>query len=85
MTEDFVIKYLWSAVGYGLMSIPILFPGPKVAKFTGMRDEVAHRTESEPDQSCTRLKNQANLIRLCIQSTFTAFTRRCRWTIDVLW
>ena len=38
MTEDFVIKYAWSAAGYGLMSIPILFSDRVV--------EVAHRTES---------------------------------------
>jgi ATP-binding cassette subfamily D (ALD) long-chain fatty acid import protein len=37
MTEDFVIKYAWSAAGYGLMSIPIL---------TGAKTDVAHRTES---------------------------------------
>lgn len=47
MTEDFVIKYLWSAVGYGLMSIPILFPAQREVKATSLRDEVAHRTESE--------------------------------------
>jgi ATP-binding cassette subfamily D (ALD) long-chain fatty acid import protein len=49
MTEDFVIKYLWSAVGYGLMSIPILFPAQRDGKVRtgGLQDEVAHRTESE--------------------------------------
>ncbi|EJD54748.1 hypothetical protein AURDEDRAFT_110247 [Auricularia subglabra TFB-10046 SS5] len=28
-TEDYVIKYLWSAIGYGLISIPILFPSTR--------------------------------------------------------
>jgi ATP-binding cassette subfamily D (ALD) long-chain fatty acid import protein len=51
MTEDFVIKYLWSAAGYGLMSIPILFPGAKdlVKAVTADQShrEVASRTESK--------------------------------------
>ena len=54
MTEDFVIKYLWSAAGYGFMSIPILFPATKnIAKAVSVgqsRDVVASRTES---MSCT--------------------------------
>ncbi|KZV99595.1 putative peroxisomal half ABC transporter [Exidia glandulosa HHB12029] len=28
-TEDYVIKYLWSAIGYILISVPILFPGTR--------------------------------------------------------
>lgn len=56
MTEDFVIKYFWSAVGYGLMSIPVFFPAARhaIAVQTGAasaqaeeRDDVASRTESE--------------------------------------
>ncbi|WWD22488.1 hypothetical protein CI109_106981 [Kwoniella shandongensis] len=49
MTEDFVIKYFWSACGYVLMSIPILFPAPR--KVGGgavpltVGHEVAERTE----------------------------------------
>jgi ATP-binding cassette subfamily D (ALD) long-chain fatty acid import protein len=49
MTEDFVIKYLWSAAGYGLMSIPILFPAtrhPLQAPPGEVHHEVASRTES---------------------------------------
>jgi ATP-binding cassette subfamily D (ALD) long-chain fatty acid import protein len=49
MTEDFVIKYLWSAVGYSLMSIPILFPAAKdmmAAMQGGHHHQVASRTES---------------------------------------
>lgn len=52
-TEDFVIKYLWSAMGYCLISIPILFkrrrdvgvqaPPPST---NGVDDAVADRTES---------------------------------------
>jgi len=48
MTEDFVIKYFWSACGYSLMSIPILFPAVKT-----QGQEVASRTESE--SSVTKL------------------------------
>ncbi|WRT63771.1 uncharacterized protein IL334_000696 [Kwoniella shivajii] len=54
MTEDFVIKYLWSAAGYCLMSLPILFPaagktlGPATSNqgTMGVGHEVAARTES---------------------------------------
>ncbi|WVR03538.1 hypothetical protein IAU60_000530 [Kwoniella sp. DSM 27419] len=50
MTEDFVIKYLWSAAGYGLMSLPILFPAVRSAQATSapkkLYHEVAERTES---------------------------------------
>ena len=50
MTEDFVIKYLWSACGYGLMSIPILFPAARdlanAAALGKVHNEVAMRTES---------------------------------------
>jgi ATP-binding cassette subfamily D (ALD) long-chain fatty acid import protein len=48
MTEDFVIKYFWSAAGYGLMSIPLLF-GKKAAATRGdtTSSMVASRTESE--------------------------------------
>jgi ATP-binding cassette subfamily D (ALD) long-chain fatty acid import protein len=44
MTEDFVIKYFWSACGYSLMSIPILFPAVKALKEG--HSQVADRTES---------------------------------------
>lgn len=50
MTEDFVIKYLWSACGYSLMSIPILFPAIKDVVNAASGDihhDVASRTESE--------------------------------------
>lgn len=57
MTEDFVIKYFWSAVGYGLMSIPVFFPTARhplpVKASTGAasqeehHDDIASRTESE--------------------------------------
>jgi ATP-binding cassette subfamily D (ALD) long-chain fatty acid import protein len=52
MTEDFVIKYFWSAIGYGLMSIPIFFPaiGNSViptqnASAGGEHDHIAARAE----------------------------------------
>ncbi|KAH9077907.1 ABC transporter transmembrane region 2-domain-containing protein [Lactarius deliciosus] len=53
-TEDFVIKYLWSAAGYCLISIPVLFtrrlpvgvkPGPRAA-LTAANNAVADRTEN---------------------------------------
>ncbi|KAI9508086.1 ABC transporter transmembrane region 2-domain-containing protein [Russula earlei] len=52
-TEDYVIKYLWSAAGYCLISIPVLFTrqrsvgvqtGPRAA-MTEANDAVANRTE----------------------------------------
>ncbi|KAL1407066.1 ATP-binding cassette long-chain fatty acid transporter pxa1 [Vanrija albida] len=52
MTEDFVIKYFWSAIGYGLMSIPVFFPvarhalNPKDHNVKDTTNEVAERTES---------------------------------------
>ena len=52
MTEDFVIKYLWSACGYGLTSIPILFPSVQDALHSSTHSEdyhqVAMRTEGLP-------------------------------------
>ena len=59
-TEDYVIKYLWSAAGYGLISIPVLFTRRRNVgiqassadrKGFGVNDEVANRTESK--FSCT--------------------------------
>ncbi|EJD05544.1 uncharacterized protein FOMMEDRAFT_17828 [Fomitiporia mediterranea MF3/22] len=51
-TEDFVIKYLWSAAGYCLISIPVLFTrrrhigvqAPTLSE--GIDDAVADRTEN---------------------------------------
>ncbi|KAI0088220.1 ABC transporter transmembrane region 2-domain-containing protein [Irpex rosettiformis] len=55
-TEDYVIKYLWSAAGYGLISIPVLLTRRKrhvgTQASTGsvsderINDEVANRTET---------------------------------------
>ncbi|WWC66769.1 uncharacterized protein I206_100674 [Kwoniella pini CBS 10737] len=49
MTEDFTIKYFWSACGYCLMSLPILFPAVDKVVHTGqpreVHHEVAERTE----------------------------------------
>ena len=45
-----MIKYFWSACGYSLMSIPILFPAAKEAMKAvqgEMHHQVASRTESE--------------------------------------
>ena len=55
-TEDFVIKYLWSAAGYVLIAVPLLFTRTKrsMGIQTGDKDiprrpdhGVADRTESE--------------------------------------
>lgn len=48
MTEDFVIKYMWSAAGYTLMSIPILFrvKAPTHVTAGTIHSAVAIRTES---------------------------------------
>lgn len=56
-TEDYVIKYLWSAAGYGLIAVPLLYTRTKrsLGIQTGDKKEggrakdeaVAHRTESE--------------------------------------
>ncbi|KZT70506.1 hypothetical protein DAEQUDRAFT_744731 [Daedalea quercina L-15889] len=56
-TEDFVIKYLWSAVGYCLISIPVFLQRRRhvgvqtgVPTATTVNNEVANRTESESYQ-----------------------------------
>lgn len=52
-TEDFVIKYLWSAAGYGLISIPVFFNrtrsiGIQAPSTTESIDNaIADRTESK--------------------------------------
>lgn len=54
-TEDYVIKYIWSAAGYGLIAVPLLFTrtkrslGIQAGGYTedGILDNaVADRTES---------------------------------------
>jgi ATP-binding cassette subfamily D (ALD) long-chain fatty acid import protein len=51
-TEDYVIKYLWSAAGYMLISIPVLFTrrhsrGVQTSGADGKKDDaVASRTEN---------------------------------------
>ncbi|KAK2464650.1 hypothetical protein APHAL10511_003343 [Amanita phalloides] len=56
-TEDYVIKYLWSAAGYGLIAVPLLYTrtkrtigiqaGPHDSKVVGRPDDaVADRTET---------------------------------------
>jgi hypothetical protein len=65
MTEDFVIKYFWSAIGYGLMSIPIFYPAigkAVVAGQVGEHEQVAARAEGElpfVPSSCTQADDQA--------------------------
>jgi ATP-binding cassette subfamily D (ALD) long-chain fatty acid import protein len=50
-----VIKYLWSAAGYGLIAVPLLITrkrgeGRDPAANDGV---VADRTESKPSRSCS--------------------------------
>ncbi|KAI5120609.1 hypothetical protein M0805_008085 [Coniferiporia weirii] len=51
-TEDFVIKYLWSAAGYCLISIPVLFTRKRTvgvqfpSSSEGLNNAVADRTEN---------------------------------------
>ncbi|KAI0790361.1 ABC transporter transmembrane region 2-domain-containing protein [Abortiporus biennis] len=55
-TEDYVIKYLWSAAGYALIAIPVLLTRTRnvgvqtavaaVGQMTRKNDEVANRTET---------------------------------------
>jgi hypothetical protein len=65
MTEDFVIKYFWSAIGYGLMSIPIFYPAigkTVVAGQDGEPAQVAARAEGKLSfvpTSCTQADEQA--------------------------
>lgn len=56
-TEDFVIKYLWSAAGYGLIAVPLLITRRhrSDAKTPDWDSVVAGRTESTyypPTCSC---------------------------------
>ncbi len=54
-TEDYVIKYMWSAAGYGLIAVPLLFTrtkrslGVQTGADAGEKpdDAVAGRTESK--------------------------------------
>ena len=82
MTEDFVIKYLWSACGYALMSIPLLFPNARQALVAtgGLSSEVASRTESE---SCNT--DNADLVRLRLEPAAVAVARGRRRQVDVFW
>ncbi|KAG7091918.1 hypothetical protein E1B28_008313 [Marasmius oreades] len=48
-TEDYVIKYLWSAAGYGLIAVPLLFTrtmGPPGDPKPKRQTAIASRTES---------------------------------------
>lgn len=62
-TEDFVIKYLWSAAGYCLIAIPVLFTRKRSLGIqTGdasdrvVDDQMANRTESAYTTSLLRLE-----------------------------
>jgi ATP-binding cassette subfamily D (ALD) long-chain fatty acid import protein len=49
MLEDFIVKYLWSACGYLLCSVPVFFEVAQVAaiaKSGGSDDEIGKRTQS---------------------------------------
>jgi hypothetical protein len=81
MTEDFVIKYFWSAVGYGLMSIPVFFPGIRNAMSPGA-DGTGHTVASRTEGKAATMRQLT--IRLRRESTTLAVPGR-RWrTTDVL-
>lgn len=55
-----MIKYFWSACGYSLMSIPILFPAAKEAMKAvqgEVHHQVASRTESESARALPEFPN----------------------------
>lgn len=62
MTEDFVIKYFWSAIGYGLMSIPIFYP--TIGKAIPGADLAEH------DQVAARAEGKLAQAEPCLELTF---------------
>ncbi|KAJ7275087.1 ABC transporter transmembrane region 2-domain-containing protein [Mycena rebaudengoi] len=67
-TEDYVIKYLWSAAGYGLIAVPLLFT--RTRRSLGVQAGDAERTAGErPDDAVagrteTYISNRRLLISL---------------------
>lgn len=58
-TEDYVIKYMWSAAGYGLIAVPLLFTRTK--RSLGIQTG-ENPSESEPDNAVARrTESMANL------------------------
>ncbi|GAA96144.1 uncharacterized protein L969DRAFT_14342 [Mixia osmundae IAM 14324] len=70
MTEDFVIKYLWSAAGYCLISIPVFFgPGKKGASddtkvLQGV--QVAEKPKRDPNSVAGRTESYISNRRLLL-------------------
>lgn len=49
-TEDYMIKYIWSAAGYGLIAVPLLFTRTK--RSLGIQtDEDPSKQEANPDNA----------------------------------
>ena len=85
MTEDFVIKYFWSAIGYGLMSIPIFYPtiGKAIpGAGLGEHDQVAARAEGKLSPLSTPIQL---MVRIRLQQALVTLPGRCGGQTDVLW
>ncbi|PPQ82537.1 hypothetical protein CVT25_007146 [Psilocybe cyanescens] len=65
-TEDYVIKYLWSAAGYALIAVPILYTRAKrsLGVQTGGRGERDHRDEAVAGRTETYISNRRLLLSL---------------------
>nr|GAT42788.1 predicted protein [Mycena chlorophos] len=66
-TEDYVIKYLWSAAGYGLIAVPLLFT--RVRRSIGVQADGATSPDEKPDDAVadrteTYVSNRRLLISL---------------------
>jgi len=48
-TEDYVIKYLWSAAGYGLIAVPLLFTRTK--RSLGIQTDEHLLKQGQPDNA----------------------------------
>jgi ATP-binding cassette subfamily D (ALD) long-chain fatty acid import protein len=94
--EDFIVKYMWSACGYCLISIPVFF-APRGARSLGEKQtaesgsdghSVAQRTESESFCLFVTLPERANPSfsrshRLHLEPSSAPLPRRRRRSFDV--
>jgi hypothetical protein len=91
-TEDYVIKYLWSAAGYGLIAVPLLFTrtrslgiqaGSADRKKSRLDDAIAGRTESSL-RMCFRLDSLlTDWFSVHFKQTATFISRGCGWACHV--
>lgn len=50
-TEDYVIKYMWSAAGYGLIAVPLLFTRTKRTLGVQSEERPTHGESDKPDDA----------------------------------